>query len=297
MVELSVRLDETRPQLLAITDTWLPDDSRHLEIPGYRCAGRKDRENQKAGGVALYVRENGLHVSELFSSNLVERMFSGVHTDVGLLGLCVWYRPPKSEFDELPALDEELLQIMGTTVGVVIVGDMNIHHAKWLRFSNGNSAAGELFHTTCKTFGLRQMVRQPARGKYLLDLVLSSLPDETSVRVLSSITDHQLVFVNLRLPTSSPSRLPRTVWLLSDDNLKKLKKCLWKTNWRGLITGDVDVAAHNLTNKLAELLTEHVPSKEIQEDKSSVPWVNDKCRQTITRKNAARGADVEKNRG
>ena len=35
-----------------------------------------------------------------------------------------------------------------------LIGDLNIHHARWLRFSNGNTTEGEVLKTICEENGL-----------------------------------------------------------------------------------------------------------------------------------------------
>ena len=44
-----------------------------------------------------------------------------------------------------------------------IVGDLNIHHKKWLRFSNANTEIGEELHDFCKEHAMIQMVDGPTR--------------------------------------------------------------------------------------------------------------------------------------
>jgi len=74
----------------------------------------------------------------------------------------------------LETLREELETISALVDAVVIVGDLNVHHASWLRFANGDAPRGRLLKDVCDSFGLRQLVAQPTRGEYLLDLALSS---------------------------------------------------------------------------------------------------------------------------
>jgi len=48
--------------------------------------------------------------------------------------LANWYRPGASEFDGFSSLYSELAEYFPQISGVVIVGDLNIHHKRWLRF-------------------------------------------------------------------------------------------------------------------------------------------------------------------
>ena len=73
------------------------------------------------------------------------------------------------------------------------MGDLNIHHRKWLRFSNSNSPGGRALQQICEDASLQQMVRALTRKEYLLDLILSDLEALSSVEVLAPIADHSLV--------------------------------------------------------------------------------------------------------
>ena len=53
---------------------------------------------------------------------------------------------------------------------IVVVGDLNIHYASWLRFSNGESKKGRYLKEVYDNFTLKQLISQPTRGEYLLDL-------------------------------------------------------------------------------------------------------------------------------
>ena len=60
------------------------------------------------------------------------------------------------------------------------MGDLNIHHKKWLRFSAGDSAESEALRDFSDSVGLKQMIKQPTRGEYFLDLLLTDLEDTKS---------------------------------------------------------------------------------------------------------------------
>ena len=86
-------------------------------------------------------------------------------------------------------------------LGTIILGDLNVHHRKWLRYSTGNTQEGEVLMQTCLELGLRQIVREPTRGANLLDLVLTDLDGLVKTKVLGSLDDHRSVLLELRLAT------------------------------------------------------------------------------------------------
>ena len=87
------------------------------------------------------------------------------------------------------------------TLGTIQIGDVNIHHVSWLRHSSRNSAEGVKLRDFSQRVGLRQIVHEPTRGEYLLDLAFTDL-DEVRCKVLGKIADHKGLL--LTLPLSVP---------------------------------------------------------------------------------------------
>ena len=75
----------------------------------------------------------------------------------------------------------------------------------------------------CTELGLKQIAREPTRGKNLLDLVFTDLEDLIKVTVLPSVADHRSVLCELRVCTSTSQAITRTVWRYD------------KADWEGLI--------------------------------------------------------------
>ena len=78
-------------------------------------------------------------------------------------------------------------------------GDMNVHHKSWLRFSSGNTPVGSDLKGFCDSYGLTQLVKQPTRYEYLLDLFLTDLPD-CNVKVLPTIGGNNAILPSVPLP-------------------------------------------------------------------------------------------------
>ena len=76
-----------------------------------------------------------------------------------------------------------------------------MHHIRWLRYSSRNSVEGEHLRDFADKAGLKQLVREPTRGDYLLDLALTDL-DGVRCKVVSKIADHNGLL--LTLPLSVP---------------------------------------------------------------------------------------------
>ena len=58
-----------------------------------------------------------------------------------------WYRPQEQgEVESIKEVRREWEHFSKDAIGTIVVGDVNVHHKKWLRRSARNSAEGEGLH-------------------------------------------------------------------------------------------------------------------------------------------------------
>lgn len=134
------------------------------------------------------------------------------HSDIGAYLIGAWYRPPApGEVESIRALGAEWNELKHHVTGTIVVGDMIVHHKRWLRWSTRNSPEGEALPSSCVKAGWEQMVKGPTRGEYLLDLVMTDI-EQMRHRILSKLADHALIWAQLviSIPTSVASK--RQVW-------------------------------------------------------------------------------------
>ena len=77
---------------------------------------------------------------------------------------------------------------------VIVIGDSTIHHASWLRFSSGDIARRRRLEDVCDNFGFKQLVSQPTRREFLLNLYLST-SRSTQIETKSKIADHARLLI------------------------------------------------------------------------------------------------------
>ena len=65
---------------------------------------------------------------------------------------------------------------------------------------------------TCGELGARQLVKEPTRGPYLLDLAITDMA-AVKASVIPGISDHQMVNVSLTTGVIIEERVAREVWL------------------------------------------------------------------------------------
>ena len=206
-----------------------------MKIPKYVLVSRRDRNEGRGGGITAYQREdfNGLvHIS---NCDYEERSWHFLRLEMETILVANWYRPPASDHDKFERLYAEVAKYYQEVTGVFISGDLNIHHSKWLRFSNGNTGIGQDLQDFCQYYGLAQLVREPTREKYLLDLALTDVANCSST-VLPYIADHKMVMSQLPLPEILETSVSREVWVFAKADWKSLSDALgnydWKTNGR-----------------------------------------------------------------
>ena len=122
------------------------------------------------------------------------------------------------------ALAAELQRLSKGMVGTIVVGDLHTHHARWLRFSNGNTGVCQILQDICVAEGITQCVHEFTRGDYLLDLVLSDIPDCMTTSVLPPITDHRVVMAKIMNDQPSHRIIDRQVWHLREANWPQLQR-------------------------------------------------------------------------
>ena len=123
--------------------------------------------------------------------------------------------------------------------------------------------------------GLTQLVSQPTRGRHLLDLVLSDIPD-VKTNVLPKIADHAIVESVLNLPVPEQVVVQREVWHFKNADWVKLRADLCAADWSFLRTADPNEGASELTKKILESAYGSIRKQTKREHKSTHPWLNDK---------------------
>ena len=291
-----LRLLPNRPALVCVTETHLNRSTEVLELEGYEEVARRDRAERGGGGVLVYALKSfAKSVVHLESSTAHERVWLTVHTDLGPYLLGVWYRPPSAtETLSVTTLPEELEKWRGDALGVLLLGDLNVHHVGWLRHSTSTTLAGRTLKEVAGELGLQPKVRGPTHNKgNLLDLVLTDL-EEARVTVHPRVADHNLVEVELPLPLPKVKTLQRQVWRWDLADWAGLKNALQQLSWETLREGSVTDAAQHFHQTVLNTARDWVPQRTVKEPKGTHPWLNEKVLSLVASKRAAEGTEGER---
>ena len=169
-------------------------------------------------------------------------------------------------------------------VGTIVVGDMNIHRARWLRFPNGNTGVGQILQDICVAEGITQCVHEPTRGDYLLDLVLSDIPDYMTTSVLPPITDHRVVMAKVIIDQPSHRIIDRQVWHIREANWPQLQRAPQHVDWSFIGTEGAHQVAERVTSTILRGAELYIPYGKMREHKSTHPWITPRCEANVLRK-------------
>ena len=284
-----------QPHFVAITETWLTKATESVSLSGYHLISRLDRRTrQQCGGIAFFALDGyETSIVHIADSPVDERSWHILHSDYGPILVCVWYRRPDyNELDSIRRFDQELGTFMGQCVATICVGDFNVHNEEWLRYSHSTTPEGRELEDVCSTNGLRQHVREPTRGDYLLDLVLSNFASGLTAKVVAGIhdNDHRATIARIKVHIAASSPVRRTVFDFKHADWEHLRAELRDVDWQGFFSSlDADNAALRLTDTILDSARRWIPEKVIFDKLYAHPWLNDDCVEALRRKHAAIG--------
>ena len=273
--ELCHQLDELCPHVILLQETWLNKSVEEIRIPGYKLISRRDRsEGENRGGIVVYAQDDVRTLVEFKVCLDAERIWLLLHLDVGTIAVCNWYRPGAAGEAPITSLAHEITELRDEVIGFLIMGDCNIHQLRWLLHSNANTAEGELLKRICDEHSLKQMIDEPTRGDYLLDLVLTDL-ENCKTQVVAPIADHRGIVAKVAFPCPKALLVSREVWHFKGAAWQNLKCALRNCSWDLLREGSVDEAVNYFLDLLLAKCEEFIPRSKIIINKATHPWLAD----------------------
>ena len=120
-----------------------------------------------------------------------------------------------------------------------MVGDLNVHHTRWFRHSASVSLEGTALLRFCKDQGFKQLVTQPTREEYLLDLVIADF-EASSVDVLAKIADHHIVLAKFDFGVPEAVIVRRTVFDCAKADWADIRRDMHDQDWTAMDSVEVD---------------------------------------------------------
>ena len=143
--------------VLTFSETWLSDSvhTDDLRLPTYHCPERKDRVQNRYGGVCAYVKSNykykRRHDLEPDGLECIWLELKIKTTNV-LIG--IFYRPPGSCPQVFEIIESSFNLALDTGINdIIITGDFN--------FDTNKPASSRFVSSLCQQFGLTQIINEP----------------------------------------------------------------------------------------------------------------------------------------
>ena len=279
--ELHAFVEEVKPAVVGITESWLNDDYSDAEftIPGYVMyrQDRMDTHRGFGGGVLLYVKGelNSIEREDLqgnFTNSVWCEIQMGRKKNSPLI-IGVVYRSPNSTrvndgllFDVLKAVSSK---------EVIIMGDFNYPDISWENGTYG-SKGGEFYEVLQDCF-LHQHVHFPTRGLNILDLVLSrasNMVDNVQVFGKLGTSDHEMIafdVVGSHYVTKSSEVVPNFSRADIDGISTYFSNIDWDILFHGLCATD---CWNSFLGKVNYVISNFVPVRKRQRKSQRPPWMS-----------------------
>ena len=298
--ELLEFIDESDPDIIFGSETWLDPSINSAEFfpDGQYDVYRRDRPNDKHGGVLLAVRRELLSVAINLTHN-TEIIAAKLTYDKTPIVVSACYRNPRATDAEMSELCGALntLSNIDKKATVWIGGDFNLPDIDW----STNTVTGNQYSAkTNKDFldsldlnNLDQVIKFPTRGENTLDLFLTNRPtliNSTEPKPGLGKSDHDIVFINCCAKAKIPKPSPRKIWLwkkadhpaMSDD-MKTFETNFIENNTKETPIEDLWTSFRSTVTKS---ISKNVPNK-MTSSRISQPWCTREVKKLSQRKKRA----------
>ena len=289
-----LRAMEKKPFLVCLNETFLSKAVENVELEGYQVLARRDRQGQWGGGILVFVLDEYFpRVTLVAESASAERIWAIVHSDQGPYLVCCWYRPPNpGNIETIESFETEYNRYKEGAVGVFVLGDLNVHSIRWLRHSARESTEGRALFEAASRLGLQQKVREPTRGQYLLDLVLTDVTDCTA-KTVAAVADHRGVLTTVKFKVPETASHQREVWHFQEADWERLASEIEDADWNFLSLTPPSEGARLLTEKLLHIAEDNIPKRCVSIKKTTHPWLTQRGEEAARQKHEAQGTERE----
>lgn len=285
--ELSGVLQINNVDIAIITESWLSSTGAQQSagITGYTDYHKARPPDKKGGGVAVYTKDTlpsqplDIKVPDGLECLWLRLTPAYLPREISSLVIAAVYHPPKAPNER------QLMDHIAHTVssikekhphcGIAICGDFN--RAKI---------------TSLCSKGMKQIVRVPTRGQAVLDLIITDIAKYYKAAVtLPPIgkSDHNTVLwepdatFKTRATTVSITSRP-----LPDSSIRQFGQWITAYDWRPVMDAtDTQTKTSTFYSILHEQIGKHFPTRNNKRHSNDKPWVTDKIRSMIRRRQDA----------
>lgn len=296
-------LETTKPHLLFLTETQIqcPPDTAYLTYPGYAL----EHNFKPKAGICLYARDD---ICCLRLRDLEEPNFSVlwilVDTGFDKIIYAGLYRSHSGDHETTRLFNyicetADVAQQRYPDAQLVILGDFNAHHQKWLFPYQITDHAGREACKLALTLNLTQLVNEATRipdvedhTANCLDLLLTNEPDRHSVSVMPPLgsSDHCVVkSVSSYSPPDPSPRGSRRVWRYKSADWDEMRHFFASYPWRQTCFSSCDptVCADAITEVIKRAMEYFIPFSNTSPSGNARPWFSPACASAESQKQTA----------
>ena len=163
----------------------------------------------------------------------------------------------------------------------IICGDFNLREIIW--DSPDQTAGSDEFQFTelLNDYFLSQVNLQPTRGENILDLIITSVPDQVKVSNIllpqdsGIVTDHNCIVLQVKANVKILSKLNRHVYDYQKGDFQGLRSTLQNIDLSNIVesgTNVINEAWLEWKEKFVAAVREFIPTRKIK-GKHSTPWI------------------------
>ena len=198
--ELDIMVDEIKPHIIGITESWANNDTTYAELglEGY-VMFRNDRMGRRGGGVLLYIKETirAYEIQLQEEADCKEAIWCKLVTGHTTVTIGVVYRCPNITKQNNEKIHNAISEV--SKGDCIIMGDFNQGNIKWDTLQSTGVEDQTCLCLVQDNF-LTQHVLEPTRATRVLDIVLSSqkeFVDNVVIQEPLGSSDHNQLHFNI----------------------------------------------------------------------------------------------------
>ena len=262
--ELDIMVDEIKPHIIGITESWANNDitDAELGLEGY-VMFRKDRMGKRGGGVLLYIKETipAYEVQLHEEADCNEAIWCKLVTGHTTVTIGVVYRCPNITKENNEKIHNAISEV--SKGDCIIMGDFNHGNIKWDTLQS-TGIEDQKFLCLVQDNFLTQHVLEPTRATRILDIVLSSqkeLVDNVEIKEPLGSSDHNQMYFNINVK-SDKTKVKQCRRDFRKGNYKEIRKRLTLIDWNNKMKNKTAAECWNIVRgELDNAIDSYVPMK------------------------------------
>ena len=249
--ELDIMVDEIKPHIIGITESWANNDitDAELGLEGY-VMFRKDRMGRRGRGVLLYIKETipTYEVQLQEEADCNEAIWCKLVTGHTTVTIGVVYRCPNITKENNEKIHNAISEV--SKGDCIIMGDFNHGNIKWDTLQS-TGVEDQQFLCLIQDNFLTQHVFEPTRATRVLYIVLSSkkvLVDIVKIKEPLGSSDHNQMHFDINIK-SDRTKVKQCRREFGKSNYREIRKSLALIDWNDKMKNKTATECSNILKR------------------------------------------------